>query len=139
MHVHYQQDEHFHVTQGTMAYQIPGQEVSYLTKGQSTTFLRNTPHKFWNSGEDELILDCWAKPANNAVFYLSTLYAATHGQKAAQPDPFDGAYLNMRYKSEYGIVELPAFVRKIIIPITYSIGRLLGKYKKFKGAPAPVK
>ncbi len=139
MHVHYKQDEHFHVVQGTMAYQIPGKDVSYLTPGQSVTFLRNTPHKFWNSGEDELILDCWAKPANNAVFYLSTLYAATNGQKTAQPNPFDGAYLNTRYKSEYDVLEIPSFVKKVIIPITFFISKLLGNYKKFAGAPQPIK
>ncbi len=138
MHVHCKQDEHFHVVQGTMAYQIPGKDVAYLKPGESTTFMRNTPHKFWNSGEDELVLNSWAKPANNVVFYLSTLYSATKGQKTAQPDLFDGAYLNMKYKSEYGIVELPSFVKKVIIPITYYIGQLLGKYKKFKDAPKPV-
>ena len=34
MHVHYQQDEHFHIVQGTMKYQTPGKEVAYLTQGQ---------------------------------------------------------------------------------------------------------
>jgi len=34
---------------------------------------------------------------------------------------------------------MPRFVREIIIPITYQIGRLLGKYKHFEGAPEPVR
>ncbi|MCB0853860.1 MAG: hypothetical protein KDD63_16660, partial [Bacteroidetes bacterium] len=44
-----------------------------------------------------------------------------------------------RYKSEYDIPEIPGFVKKVIIPITYHIGNLLGKYKHFKGAPEPVR
>ncbi len=138
MHVHYKQDEHFHVVQGIMAYQTPGNETAKLTPGQSTTFLCNQPHKFWNAGDDELVVSSWVKPANNAIFYLSTLYAATNGQKTPNPNPFDGAYLIMKYKSEYGLLELPNFVRNVIIPITYFIGQILGKYKKFQGAPTPV-
>lgn len=84
------------------------------------------------------MLSCWIKPANNAVFYLSTLYAATKGQRNPQPDPFDGAYLIQRYKSEYGLLELPGFVRQVIIPMTYFFGRILGRYRKFKDAPAPL-
>ena len=138
MHVHYKQDENFKVVKGIMVYQTPGKEPAQLHPGESTTFLRKQPHKFWNGGEEELILDCWIKPANNAVFYLSTLYNATKGQKTPNPEPFDGAFLFRNYDSEYGLLELPAFVKKVIIPTTYFIGKVLGKYKKFKDAPAPV-
>ena len=138
MHVHYKQDEHFRVVRGTMAYQTLGQPTQYLTAGQAATFLRNQPHKFWNNGDDELVLDCWIKPANNAVFYLSTLYEATNGRKTPAPEPFVGAFLIRRYAGEYGLLELPAFVRMVIIPITYAVGRLLGKYRRFADAPATV-
>ena len=56
------------------------------------------------------MLDCWIKPANNAVFYLSTLYEATNGRKTPAPEPFVGAFLIRRYAGEYGLLELPAFV-----------------------------
>lgn len=138
MHVHFKQDEHFHVVQGTMVYQTPGNEPATLKPGESTTFHRGQPHKFWNGGTEELVLSCWIKPANNAVFYLSTLYAATSGQKNSEPEPFAGAFLIRKYSSEYGLIELPGFVKKVIIPVTYFIGRLLGKYKKFADAPAAV-
>lgn len=138
MHVHYKQDEHFKVVKGTMVYQTPGKEPATLKPGQSTTFLRNQPHKFWNGGEDELILDCWIKPVNNAVFYLSTLYNASKGQKNQNPEPFDGAFLIRNYASEYGLLEVPTFVKKVVIPTTYFAGKVLGKYKKFRDAPAPV-
>lgn len=44
-----------------------------------------------------------------------------------------------KYKHEYGMPQLPSFVKKVIMPTTYFIGRLLGKYKKFDGAPVPLK
>jgi hypothetical protein len=57
-------------------------------------------HKFWNNGDDELVLDCWIKPANNAVFYLSTLHEATNVRKTPAPEPFVGAFLIRRYAGE---------------------------------------
>jgi len=44
-----------------------------------------------------------------------------------------------RYSSEYDIPEIPKFVKKFIIPVTYYIGKILGKYEHFKNAPEPVR
>jgi hypothetical protein len=44
-----------------------------------------------------------------------------------------------RYASEYDLPEIPKFVKKVIIPATYFVGKLLGKYKHFEGAPEAVK
>ena len=121
MHVHHQQDEHFEVVKGTMIYQTPGQEPVTLQPGQSATFQRGQPHKFWNGGTEELVLDCWIQPANNAIFYLSTLYTATNGRSTPDPEPFTGAFLIQRYASEYNLLELPAFLHRAIIPIKESL------------------
>ena len=36
------------------------------------------------------------------------------------------------------MLEMPAFVRQAVMPIVYAVGTALGKYRKFKDAPAPV-
>ena len=36
------------------------------------------------------------------------------------------------------MLELPAVVRRVIIPIFYVVGRILGKYEKYKDAPEPL-
>jgi mannose-6-phosphate isomerase-like protein (cupin superfamily) len=139
MHVHYKQDEGLRVVKGKMGCQILGQEPVYFTEGEETVFLRNTPHRFWNAGEEELVVSGWVKPANSVIFFLTTLYAAFKKSANERPEAFDSAYLVVRYKNEYGLSGLPPFVKNVIIPITYFIGKLLGKYKKFKDAPEPLK
>jgi hypothetical protein len=139
MHVHYRQDEGLTVVSGSLAYQHLGKPPVYLKQGESVTFLRNEPHRFWNCGDDDLIIDSWVKPANSIIFFLSTLYAAVKRSGSDRPEPFDGAYLMVRYKNEYGLPEMPAFVKNIIMPVTYTVGRTLGKYKKFADAPEPLK
>ena len=36
------------------------------------------------------------------------------------------------------MIDVPAVVRRIVMPIVYAAGTVLGKYAKFKDAPAPV-
>lgn len=139
MHTHFLQDESLTVVDGQIGYQIKGGQPQYAGVGETVMFTRGTPHKFWNAGEDILHCTGYVKPANTLVFFLSSIYAAQNKSGTAQPEKFDGAYLLTRYASEYDMAEIPAFVKKVILPITYIIGQLLGKYKHFKNAPAPVK
>jgi quercetin dioxygenase-like cupin family protein len=138
MHTHFLQDEALTVVKGKIGYQVLGQEEHYAGEGETILFKRGVPHRFWNAGPEILSCTGWIKPANTIVFFLSAIYAAQNKSGKAQPEAFDSAYLLTRYAKEYDIQGIPKFVRKIIIPITYIIGRILGKYKHFKDAPAPV-
>ena len=138
MHTHFLQDESLTVVKGKIGYQVLGQEKQYANEGETVTFKRGTPHRFWNAGDDILNCTGWVKPANTIVFYLSAIYDAQKISGTEQPEKFDAAYLLTRYSKEYDLPELPAFVKKTIMPITRIVGRMLGKYKKFEDAPEPV-
>lgn len=138
MHTHWLQDEALTVIEGKLGYQILGQPKQYAGAGETIVFKKGTPHRFWNDGQEILHCEGWLKPANTIVFYLTAIYNAQNKSGKAQPEQFDAAYLFTRYSSEYDLPEIPAFVKKVIIPITYQIGKLLGKYKHFENAPAPV-
>lgn len=138
MHVHYKQDEGFTVISGKMGYQTLGEEPRYAGPGESMSFRRGVPHRFWAEGNEPLTMKGWLEPANNIVFFLSALYAAQRKSGSEMPDRFDAAFLLTRYHSEFDMPALPGFVRKVIIPVTYFIGKLTGKYAHFKDAPEPV-
>ncbi|MCB0705340.1 MAG: cupin domain-containing protein [Saprospiraceae bacterium] len=138
MHVHYKQDECLKVTKGKMGYQLLGQEPQFINAGEEILFPKGIPHRFWNATEEDLLLEGWVSPPNTFLFFLSTLYAAQAKSGRSQPDAFVGAYLLTRYRNEYDMLEIPGFVRKVIMPLTVFIGNLLGKYKAFKDAPEPV-
>ena len=139
MHTHWRQDESLTVLEGRMGYQVAGQPEQYAGVGESVLFKRGTPHRFWNAGSDVLHCKCWIKPANTIVFFLSSIFAAQNKSGSARPETFDAAYLLTRYAAEYDLTEIPPFVKKVILPATYYVGKLLGKYKHFKNAPEPVK
>lgn len=139
MHTHFLQDEAITVVRGRMGYQVQGQEPKFVGEGESIVFKRGVPHRFWNDGDDILHCTGWVKPANTLVFFLSSVYAAQNKSGSERPEKFDGAYLLTRYSSEYEMAGIPGFVKKVILPITYRIGKVLGKYKHFQNAPEPVK
>ncbi len=138
MHTHFKQDECLTVLEGKIGYQILGEEPQYATEGATIEFKRGTPHRFWNAGDTVLHCNGWIKPANTIEFYLTAIYDAQKKSGKKQPAAFDSAYLLTKYKNEYELNELPMFVKKVVMPITYQIGRLLGKYKKFADAPTPL-
>jgi quercetin dioxygenase-like cupin family protein len=139
MHVHWLQDEGFTILSGTMGYQVLGEPEQFANAGETFVFKRGVPHKFWNAGEDVLQCRAWVKPAHNIVFFLTSIFAAQRKSRSKRPSLFDTAYLLRRYRTEFDMLELPVFVKKVVLPVTYFTGKLLGKYNHFKDAPEPIR
>lgn len=139
MHTHWHQDECLTVITGRIGYQIVGGPKQFAEVGESVFFERGTPHRFWNAGTDTLHCKGYIKPAHSIVFFLSAVFAAQNKSGSERPEKFDGAYLITKYKSEYDFPEIPSFVKKVIMPVTVLVGKVLGKYKHFEDAPSPLK
>jgi quercetin dioxygenase-like cupin family protein len=138
MHVHYLQEEAARVVRGRLGYQVFGGQPQFAGPGELVVWPAGTPHKWWNAGSDELHMTGWCSPPHNLEFFLTTLFASTKANGGRRPGLFDAAFLVTRYRNEFALLELPAVVRRIVIPIVYAIGAVLGKYRKFKNAPAPL-
>lgn len=138
MHVHFKQVESLTVIKGRIGIQRLGQEPEYLGEGSTVTFVEGDPHRFWNAGNEPMLCRGWVKPAHNIEFFLSEIYKSAK-ENGGKPGQFDAAWLLTRYRSEYDMLVIPSFVKKIIFPFIVFMGKLAGKHKKFKDAPAPVK
>ncbi|MDX2068571.1 MAG: cupin domain-containing protein [Haliscomenobacter sp.] len=138
-HVHFLQDEYLKVLEGTMGYQSSGEPEKIAKPGEAALFKRGEVHRFWNAGDTPLRCEGWVKPANSLDFYLAAVYASMDKAGKHEGDPFDSAYLTTRYRTEYDIMVIPIFVKRVVMPIIVLIGKLLGKYKHFASAPAPLK
>jgi hypothetical protein len=105
--------------------------------GETVLFKAGAAHKFWNAGDDLLHCSGYISPADNTVYFLSQLFKSTN-ENSGRPAIYDAAFLLTRYKSEFGILEIPQFVQKILFPLILFFGNIIGKNKKFKDAPPPV-
>jgi quercetin dioxygenase-like cupin family protein len=138
MHVHYLQEESLTVERGTMGWQRHGEEEQLARSGESVTFAPGEMHRFWNAGDDVLVCRGYVRPPDNVEYFLTQIYASTRANGGRRPRLFDAAYLLSRYRSEFGMADVPAPVQRVVFPLVVSIGRLLGLHRRFAGAPEPV-
>jgi mannose-6-phosphate isomerase-like protein (cupin superfamily) len=138
MHVHYLQEEAVRVVTGRLGYQVLGHDAQFAGPGDLVVWPAGTAHKWWNAGDTELRMTGWCQPPGNVEFFLSALFASVKQNGSGRPALFDAAFLVMRYRTEFAMLELPTFVRRVVIPIAYVVGRALGKYGKYRDAPPPI-
>ena len=137
MHVHYLQEEAARVVSGRVGYQVLGEEPRFAEAGELIVWPAGTPHKWWNAGTTELRMTGWCKPPGNVEFFLGTLFASAK-QNGGRPALFDAAFLLTRYRSEFAMLDMPALVRRVVMPALFVVGRILGKYRKYRDAPEPI-
>jgi len=135
MHVHHLQEEAIAVVSGKMGYQAVGGEPRYAGPGESAVFAPGVGHKWWNAGSDDLRTTGWAKPPLNTAYFLEAIFDSTKRNGGTRPGLFDAVFLTTRYRSEFGMLEIPAPVQRVVFPILYALGHLLGKYARYKDAP----
>lgn len=139
MHVHHRQEEALTVQAGRLAYQRAGEAPRYAGPGETVTFAPGEVHRFWNAGNGELRCIGYVEPADNLEYFLTELYASVRRRGGGRPDPFDAAFLARRYRSEFALAEVPALVQRLAFPVQVAVGRLLGRYRRYADAPAPVR
>ena len=139
LHVHHYQVESFTVQRGRMGYQRPGQPEQFAGPGDTVTFAAGDAHRFWNPGPDDLCCTGYIEPADNVEYFLGEIFASTKRRGGAAPDPFEAAFLATRYRDEFTMVSIPAVVRRLVFPLLVAVGTVLGKYRKYADAPAPVR
>jgi quercetin dioxygenase-like cupin family protein len=119
MHVHLLQEEHMRVERGTLGYQVFGEDEALAGPGGTATFAPGVGHRFWNAGDDQLVVVGHVRPP--------------------RPSAFDAAYLSRRYGSEFQMLNVPMPVQRVVFPIIVAVGRRLGRDQRFFGAPEPVR
>lgn len=138
MHVHYLQQETITVKDGRAGYSIAGDPDRFLGPGETVTFQPGEMHRFWNAGDGELRCTGWASPPHNFEYFLTELFASMHRNGGGGPSPFDAAYLLGRYRTEFGMGEIPPPVRRLVFPLLRELGRAIGRQRRYADAPAPV-
>jgi len=139
MHVHHRQVEALTVVEGRIGYQRLGGPEQFAGPGDSVIFAAGEAHRFWNAGESDLRCTGYIEPADNVEYFLSAIFASQRSAGSLRPDPLDAAFLTRRYRSEFGMLEIPALVQRFLFPLLVGVGHLLGRFDKYADAPEPVR
>jgi len=137
MHVHYFQEEALTVEGGELTWVAEDGVEHKAGPGDTAAFEPGEAHRFWNSGDGELVCTGYVRPPDNTEYFLGEIYASTARNGGERPGAFDGAYLSWHFRDEFAITEIPGPVRRFVFPLVVGVGRLLGKHKRFADAPEP--
>ena len=135
---HYQ-EEALTIQQGRLGYQLSGEPPQYAEPGETVVFEPGEAHRFWNAGEENLLCTGYIQPADNVEYFLTAIYELQREGGGSRPMPFETAFLMRRYRGEFYMAEIPAVVQRFVFPVQVTVGRLLGKYRKYADAPEPIR
>jgi mannose-6-phosphate isomerase-like protein (cupin superfamily) len=139
-HVHPSQSERFAVASGTLGLKVGGKKLT-LGSGDVATVEAGTPHKFWNTGEDEVRFVCEVRPALQFESLLETMFAlAADGKtnRKGMPNPLRLAVIANAHFDTVRLPFPPAWVQKAGLVLGAPLGRLAGyvaTYPAESGSP----
>lgn len=128
LHAHFQEREECVVNSGTLGAQI-GNEKVVVPAGGTSTFPAGIVHKWWNAGDDLLVLSGRVVPAVDLDRYLQGIFSVLNASASGRPSIFYIAHVVWRHRHTQQIAAPPRIIQRIVFPIILFVGRVLGKYR----------
>lgn len=137
LHVHFLEDELGRVTAGRLGVQV-GDRTFELGPGEAADLPRGVPHRWWNAGDDLLEFEGAARPVVDLDRYLQAVFEIVNASPDGRPSMFYMAHVALRHRRSHRVVEMPFFVRAVVLPVAVAVGHLFGKYRgeDWPGCPA---
>lgn len=127
-HVHPFQQSGAEVISGSLRFRVGGEERS-LEAGESITIPANTPHFFWNDGEEEAHFIGWFRPALRIDRFFEAFFGLAQDGKLNEkglPSMLQLAVMVPHFGDEIRLTSPPWAVQKATFGALAPIGRLLG-------------
>ena len=133
-HVHPFQESGAEVISGSLRFRVSGEERS-VEAGESITIPANTPHNFWNDGEEEAHAVQWFRPALKIDRFFEMLFGLAQDGKINDkglPSLLQLAVGVPYFGDEIRLTSPPWAVQRAIFAVLAPIGRLLGYRAQYR-------
>ena len=141
-HVHPFQTERFEVLEGTLGMRRGSEKVE-LRAGETVTVDPQTPHKFWNAGDDVVRFVCTVTPALEFERLIATMYSLAADGKTNRkgiPNPLRLAVIANNHFDDVRLPRIPQSLQKLALAMGAPFGKALGfkaTYDPLPGELAP--
>ncbi len=137
MHAHVFQEEGGTVRAGRVGLQRAGEAPRYAGEGESFVFRAGEAHRFWNAGDQPLVVACYIRPPDNIEYFLGALFDSQRRNGGKRPSPLEVALLCRHFQSEFHAMVLPPLAQRLLFPPMALVARGLGRHHRYGGAPEP--
>lgn len=132
-HVHPYQESGAEVLSGSLRFHINGEERS-VRAGESITIPANTPHHFWNDGEEEAHFVGWFCPALKIDRFFETFFGLAQDDKLNEkglPSLLQLAVMVPRFGDEIRLSSPPWAAQRAIFGMLAPVGRARGYREEY--------
>lgn len=127
-HVHDHCTEHFEVRAGRITFVLDGQKRT-LGTGDQLVVTPGTWHRWWNAGDDEVLMRVCVEPAlrfEEMIAVMWGLCADGRTDAKGRPSPLVGALVATRYRREIRPRQPPDLVQRLLLPPLAALARRRG-------------
>jgi hypothetical protein len=138
-HLHPKQESGAEVISGSLMFEVDGTR-SRVGPGESISIAANTPHRFWNEGDEDAHAIQFFKPALDIASFFETFFALAQQEKLddkGMPRPLQLAVLIPEFADELRPLSPPWPVLKTIAAVLGPLARARGYRGRIAADPPP--
>jgi mannose-6-phosphate isomerase-like protein (cupin superfamily) len=128
LHIHIAQDEEVVARSGTVSAVLNGRQLTGGT-GEHVLLPRGSAHKWWNDGNEPLVLEGYARPAVDLDRFLQAIFEVLNAGPAGRPPIFYMAHLLLRHRHTQTLLIMPRPIQAVVFRVIVAVGTLLGRYR----------
>lgn len=128
LHRHPRQESGMSIVSGVLHFEIGG-EQRVVRAGESVEIARDTPHRFWNAGPDEVNALAWFRPALQIEDFFRTYFTLANEGRLdddGSPSLLQAAVLGPRFGDEIRLVSPPWWVQRLAYGALAPVARARG-------------
>ena len=145
LHIHVAEDEEGFVRSGTLAAVLNGRRIT-ARSGERVSFPRGSAHRWWNDGNEALVLEGSVRPVVDFDRFMQALVDVVNAGPDGRPPLFYMAHALLRHRHTQTALIMPRPIQAALFRVVVAVGTLLGRYRgdgwpgcptRCVGAPLP--
>ncbi len=128
LHIHLAEDEEVVVRSGTLSAVLNGRQFT-VGSGELASLPRGSAHRWWNDGNEPLVLEGYARPAVDFDRFLQATFEVINAGSAGRPPLFYMAHLLLRHRHTHTILIMPRPIQAVLFRAIVTLGTVLGRYR----------
>ena len=125
---------------GTLSAVVNGQQI-LVGAGGTASFPVGSMHRWWNDGDEMLVVEGYVKPVINLDRYLQAVFDVLNSGPSDRPPLFYMAHVAWRHRQTQAVLFIPRPIQAVVLPLIVLVGTIVGRYRgtDWPGSPGRCK